>query len=61
MARLAGLDERWLVVDLASGNDGFDQGKNGGCSCALRVAFKCDYLLDRLVWHIWFRDIGGMK
>ena len=40
---------------------GFGISKDGGYTWALRVAFKDDYLLDRLVWHIWFVVSCGME
>jgi hypothetical protein len=40
---------------------GFGISKDGGYTWALRVAFKDDYLLDRLVWHIWFVVFCGME
>lgn len=40
---------------------GFGLGKDDGYTWAMRVAFHDDFLLDRLVWHIWFVASCGMK
>ena len=40
---------------------GFGLGEDEGYTWALRVAFHDDFVLDRLVWHIWFVGSCGMR